>query len=126
MTPVKQKELLQLAEKWFADVVMENHKANTLKLADLSQFQVNPFLQTYLAAYFAGEVMPESLARVLVLPRVLGTSINTSFGTNIQKFTTEVLQDVFGSTTEGIDIEFNDALNGNKVYCQVKIGRAHV
>jgi Type II restriction endonuclease EcoO109I len=122
MTLKEQNRLLALAKTWFADVVMENHKANTLKLADLSQFQINPFLHTYLAAFLTGEATSEALAKVLLLPRILGTSINTSFGTQIQKFTTDVLSEVFGSTTDGIDIEFVDAQTKAKTYCQVKLG----
>lgn len=60
-------------------------------------------------------------AKALLYPRVLGTSITTSFGTNIQKFTNEVLSS-YGSTTSGIDIEFIDQLNQNKIYCQLKSG----
>jgi Type II restriction endonuclease EcoO109I len=122
MNASEQNKLLGLARTWFAEVVMENHKANTLKLTKLSKFQVNPFLHTYLAAFLTGEVTPDSLAKVLLLPRILGTSINTSFGTQIQKFTTDVLSEVFGSTTDGIDIEFMDAVTGIKTYCQVKLG----
>jgi Type II restriction endonuclease EcoO109I len=122
MTPKEQKHLLQQASTWFSTVIMENHRANTEKLADLNEFKINPFLHHYLAAFLTGEVTPQSLARVLILPRVLGTSINTSFGTAIQKFTTEVLRDVFGSTTDGIDIEFTDALTGQKTFAQVKLG----
>jgi hypothetical protein len=122
MTPKEQRHLLQQARTWFSAVIMENHRNNTEKLVDLKEFQINPFLHHYLAAFLTGEVTPESLARVLILPRVLGTSINTSFGTAIQKFTTEVLRDVFGSTTDGIDIEFIDALTGQKTFAQVKLG----
>ncbi|NJN39005.1 MAG: restriction endonuclease, partial [Acaryochloridaceae cyanobacterium CSU_3_4] len=57
----------------------------------------------------------------LIYPRILGTSITTSFGTNIQKFTNDVL-DAFGSTTSGIDIEFIDQVDGHKKYCQLKAG----
>ncbi len=56
-----------------------------------------------------------------MLPRVLGTSITTSFGQNIQSFT-NILLDAFGSTTSGIDIEFIDQLDGYKKYCQLKLG----
>jgi hypothetical protein len=122
MDTKEQNRLLEQAGDWFAQVVMENHRANTAKLADLREFNVNPFLATYLAAFHSGKLSPETVARALVLPRVLGTSITTSFGTNIQKFTTDVLQEVFGSTTDGIDIEFTDALNGQKTYAQVKLG----
>jgi len=63
----------------------------------------------------------DSIARALVYPRILGTSIATSFGQNIQRFCTEVLSG-FGSAISGVDIEFIDQLDGRKKYCQVKSG----
>lgn len=122
MDTAQQDALLEKAAQWFSSVVMENHKANTTKLANPKEFDINPFLAPYLAAFHGGALTPETVARALILPRVLGTSITTSFGTNIQKFTTEVLQEVFGSTTDGIDIEFQDAITGQKTYAQVKLG----
>ena len=64
-----------------------------------------------------------SLAKALVYPRILGTSINTSFGQNIQIFISN-LAEVTGcaSGINGIDIEFIDALDGRKKYCQCKAG----
>ncbi|MCF6312247.1 MAG: hypothetical protein L3J39_07325 [Verrucomicrobiales bacterium] len=47
--------------------------------------------------------------------------MTTSFGTNIQKFANDVLGS-FGSVTSGIDIEFEDQLDGLKKYCQLKSG----
>lgn len=122
MDKSQQDALLSKAAHWFSSVIMENHKTNTIKLKNPKEFDINPFLVTYLAAFHGGDLCPETVARALVLPRVLGTSITTSFGTNIQKFTTEVLKEVFGSTTDGIDIEFNDALTGQKTYAQIKLG----
>ena len=52
---------------------------------------------------------------------MLGTSITTSFGTNIQRFANDVLES-FGSTTSGIDIEFIDQIDQKKKYCQLKAG----
>lgn len=122
MNQIEQNLLLEKAASWFSDVIMKNHKINTAKLADPDKFDINPFLVTYLAAFHGGELNPTTVASALILPRVLGTSITTSFGTNIQKFTTDVLKEVFGSTTDGIDIEFNDAITGKKTYAQVKLG----
>ena len=75
----------------------------------------------YLANFLKGDDKARSIAEALVLPRVLGSSINTSFGMRIQKLISELFQG-FGSTTPGIDIEFIDALDGNKKYCQLKSG----
>lgn len=56
-------------------------------------------------------------------PRILGTSLNTSFGQNVQIFISQ-LQDVVGGASgiDGIDIEFVDAIDGRRKYCQCKTG----
>jgi hypothetical protein len=91
-------EILESAKNWFRETIVENHAKNALKLVDASKFNINPFLAVYLANFLTGNSSKESIAKALVYARVLGTSINTSFGQNIQKFTSEVL-DGFGSTT---------------------------
>ena len=89
----------------------------------LKDFKINPFLVNYLAAFLCGNTEPESLAKALVYPRILGTSISTSFGQNIQIFISSLAQ-IAGSASgiDGIDIEFIDALDGRKKYCQCKAG----
>lgn len=114
-------EILEKAKYFFKEKVAKNHKKNTEKLADLKQFDINPFLQKYLANFAFGNDTPENLAKVLLYPRILGTSINTTFGTQLQYFCNEVLES-FASTTSGIDIEFNDAIDGRHKYCQIKSG----
>ena len=71
--------------------------------------------------FLKGNDKPRSIAEALILPRILGSSINTSFGMRIQKLISELFEG-FGSTTPGIDIEFIDALDGRKKYCQLKSG----
>jgi len=115
-------EVLRKAGNWFIDVVLANHKKNTEKLTDISQFQINPMLHPYLATFIEGEVTPKSLATALVYPRVLATSITTSFGTNIQHFISEVLVNAYGSLASGIDIEFIDKVDQRTKYCQLKLG----
>lgn len=89
----------------------------------LKDFKINPFLVNYLAAFLCGNTEPESLAKALVYPRILGTSINTSFGQNIQIFISSLAQ-IAGNASgiDGIDIEFIDALDNRKKYCQCKAG----
>ncbi len=74
-----------------------------------------------MANFLTGNDNPKSIAKALVLPRVLGSSISTSFGMKIQKLISELFEG-FGSTTSGIDIEFIDAIDGRKKYCQLKSG----
>jgi len=114
-------EILNKAKEWFRNTIAANHIANTKKLNKSSEFNINPFLAVYLANFLTGNSSALSIAKALIYPRVLGTSITTSFGTNIQKFTNDVL-DAFGSTTLGIDIEFIDQVDGHKKYCQLKAG----
>jgi hypothetical protein len=110
-------EILDKAKEWFRNIIAVNHIANTRKLKKSSEFNINPFLAIYLANFLTGNSSAKSIAKALIYPRILGTSITTSFGTNIQKFTNDVL-DAFGSTTPGIDIEFVDRIDGHKKYCQ--------
>ncbi len=114
MTPTERQKILDQAAEWFSKVVIANHLKNTRKLASIDEFHINPFLVSYLATFFDGKPTPESIARALLFPRVLGTSITTSFGTNMQSFISSVLKDSFGSMVSGIDIEFLDAVDGRR------------
>lgn len=115
-------QILNNAREWFRSTIAANHIVNTLKLVDPNEFKINPFLAVYLSNFLTGNTSPEGIAKALVYPRVLGTSITTSFGTNIQSFTSNVLGNAFGSTTTGIDIEFIDCVDGRRKYCQIKSG----
>jgi len=121
MTNEEKIEVLQKFKVWFKGSLIESHIKNTEKLKDISEFKINPFLLYYLANFLEGNSDYTSLAKALVYPRVLGTSITTSFGTQIQSFITKVLG-AYGSTTRGIDIEFIDHYDGRKKYCQLKSG----
>jgi len=114
--------LLKKAKDFFRDEIVEAHITKSCKNASkLSSYNVNPFLFKYLANFLKGDDSPRSIAEALVLPRVLGSSINTSFGMRIQKLISELFEG-FGSATPGIDIEYTDAIDGKKKYCQLKSG----
>ncbi len=122
MTKKEKGEILLKFKLWFKDSLIESHKKNTEKLKDINEFNINPFLLYYLSIFLEGNSNPESLAKVLVYPRVLGTSITTSFGSLMQgKFITKVLG-AYGSSIAGIDMEFIDQLDNRKKYCQLKSG----
>ncbi|MBP5506173.1 MAG: restriction endonuclease [Bacteroidales bacterium] len=119
----KQKESIIISGKtYFRQIIIPNHLRSLQELR-LKDFKINPFLVNYLAAFLCGNTEPESLAKALVYPRILGTSINTSFGQNIQVFISQLAQ-IAGNASgiTGIDIEFIDALDGRKKYCQCKAG----
>lgn len=113
--------IIKKAKIWMRDDLIESHRVNTEKLVDIDEFNINPFLLPYLGNYLEGNTDPITLAKVLLYPRILGTSITTSFGTRMQRFITVVLEG-FGSTTEGIDIEFIDKIDNRKKYAQLKSG----
>lgn len=122
MKKVQKQAIIRSGKEYFRSMIIPNHLRNLEKLS-LSSFNFNPFLINYLAAFLCGNTEPESLARALVYPRILGTSLNTSFGQNIQVFISQ-LQEVVGGASgiDGIDIEFVDALDGRRKYCQCKAG----
>lgn len=122
MTESQKKAIIASAKDYFKTIIIPNH-VKGLKELKLKDFNINPFLINYLAAFICGDTSPKSLAKALVYPRILGTSINTSFGLNIQIFISG-LEEVTGNASgiEGIDLEFIDAIDGRKKYCQLKAG----
>ncbi|GAA4063663.1 PmeII family type II restriction endonuclease [Amphibacillus indicireducens] len=113
--------IIEKGKDFFIKEIIPSHLANTKKLVKLKEFNLNPFLDKYKANFLTGNIEPLSIAKALVYPRVLGTSINTTFGNKLQRFCSEVLEG-YASTTSGIDIEYIDKLDGHKKYCQIKAG----
>lgn len=121
MTKAEKENILQKATKVFAEKIALPHKANIEKCSDPEEFSINPFLQGYLAKLLCGDTSPKSIAMSLIYPRVLGTSITTTFGNQIQYFCSEVLQG-YGSRIPGLDLEFIDSVDKRRKYCQLKAG----
>lgn len=122
MTEEQKTAIIESGKSFFRQSIIPNHLKNLQRL-QLKDFDINPFLINYIAAFLCGDTTPNSLAKALVYPRILGTSLNTSFGQNIQIFISQLAQ-VAGcaSGIDGIDIEFIDAIDGRKKYCQCKAG----
>ncbi|MFD2672165.1 PmeII family type II restriction endonuclease [Marinicrinis sediminis] len=114
-------QIIENAKDFFRTEIVPNHIKKTEECRDLKAFRLNPFLDKYKASFITGNIEAISIAKALVYPRIIGTSINTIFGNKLQKFCSEVLEG-FASTTSGIDIEFIDKLDGKRKYCQVKAG----
>lgn len=121
MTNAERTALLAQAKTFFRTRIAANHRQNTAKLSNIREFTINPFTHKYLAQFAFGDSSAESMAKALVYPRVLGTSIATTFGTQLQYFCNEVLAS-YASVVSGIDIEFEDSTDGRKKYCQIKAG----
>lgn len=122
MTEQQKQAIIESGKDYFRCKIIPSHLKNLEKL-QLKDFNVNPFLINYLAAFLCGNTEPESLAKALIYPRILGSSINTSFGQNIQIFISQ-LSEITGNASgiDGVDIEFVDALDGRRKYCQCKAG----
>jgi hypothetical protein len=121
MTPEEKQVILQKAKQFFKEKIVMNHIKNTQKLKNISEFKINPFLKKYSANFAFGNSDSKCIAKALLYPRILGTSINTSFGTQMQYFCKDVLSG-FASIIPGIDIEFVDQVDGRHKYCQIKSG----
>jgi hypothetical protein len=127
--PLKKMTSAQLAahleneiEKWFADTVIENNKKAIQKLNKASSFEINRYLAPYVSQATTGSITAEGIARGLIQGRAMVTSLNTSFGDRMQIFITNQIKEVVGSAIAGIDIEFEDCIDGQKKYAQVKAG----
>jgi hypothetical protein len=115
-------ELLNEIVRYFEVNIFENHiNASLKKHSKIKNYNINPIVVKYLSKVLENNYSPEGVAKALFYPRVLGTSINTSFGTNIQKMFIK-LNLAEGSAIKGIDIEFFDKIDGRKKWCQLKSG----
>lgn len=122
MDITQQKLLIDRAKTYIKEEIVSPHLNKACENASkLSSYNVNPFLVKYLANFLKGNDSPRSIAEALILPRILGSSINTSFGMKAQKLISEIFEG-FGSTTSGIDIEFFDEVDRRRKYCQLKSG----
>src|ERR1700761_2278952 len=97
MSKIEKGKIIEIFKDWFRNELVISHKRNTEKLKDLNEFKINPFLIYYLSNYLEGNSDSKSLAKALIYPRVLGTSITTSFGMRMQDFVTKLLEDTQGS-----------------------------
>lgn len=113
-------QIIDKAKIFFREEIAKSHIQNIKKLS-LKSFNLNPFLDKYKANILTGNASALSIAKALVYPRVLGSSINTTFGNKLQKFCSTILEG-YASTTTGIDIEFIDLIDGRRKYCQIKSG----
>lgn len=99
-----------------------NHIDASLKIhSKLKSYKINPIVVKYLSKVLDNNYSAEGVAKALFYPRVLGTSINTSFGTNIQNMFVD-LGIADGSKIKGMDIEFTDKIDKRKKWCQLKSG----
>ena len=107
---------------YFETYIFKNHIEACMKThSKLKSYNINPIVVKYLSKVLEGNYTPEGVAKALYYPRVLGTSINTSFGTRIQNMFVE-LEIANGSLIKGMDIEFIDKVDNRKKWCQLKSG----
>jgi hypothetical protein len=119
---MKEQELLKIVTEYFRIKIFENHKNNVLRNhTKLKSYKINPIIVKYLSKVLEDDFTPLGIAKALFFPRVLGTSINTTFGTRIQNMFVE-LGLAEGSLIKGMDIEFIDKVDGQKKWCQLKSG----
>lgn len=119
---MNQNELIEIVTAYFENKIFFNHKKNVIKThSKLKSYKINPIVVKYLSKILEDDFTPIGIAKALYYPRVLGTSINTSFGTRIQNMFVE-LGLAQGSLIKGMDIEFKDKIDGRKKWCQLKSG----
>jgi Type II restriction endonuclease EcoO109I len=116
------KDLAEAIVNYFDEKIFKNHIKASLEVhSTLKSYTINPIVVKYLSKVLVNDYTPEGVAKALFYPRVLGTSINTSFGTRIQNMFVE-LGIAEGSKIKGMDIEFVDKIDKRKKWCQLKSG----
>ena len=109
-------------ENWFSATFIPRQEVLLQKWVKGENHNINPYLVAYKSAALTGGKTPEGIAEALITLSWLGQGLSTSFGMLFQTHLTNILQDVYGSTTSGIDLEFLDHFDGRKKYAQIKLG----
>jgi hypothetical protein len=138
----KSENLIRDFETWYAEVVIKRQVDNVRKAGKIEVHTFNPFLAPLTYAFFtdrdalinepsaseSANMIAHGIAKALVYQKVAGTSMSTSFGTNIQKFiATQLEKRGLGGATlvSGMDIEFiaNKGTPEERTkYMQIKAG----
>lgn len=119
---MNEQELINRIVEYFRINIFEKHIISSMtNNCRLRSYNINPIVVKYLSKILENNYSPEGVAKALYYPRVLGTSINTSFGTRIQNMFVD-LQIAEGSMIKGMDIEFVDKVDNRKKWCQLKAG----
>jgi len=117
-----QEELISEIVEYFKVYIFENHITASINThSKLKSYNINPIVVKYLSKVLENNYSPTGVAKALFYPRVLGTSINTSFGTRIQNMFVD-LKIAEGSLIKGMDIEFIDKIDNRRKWCQLKSG----
>lgn len=115
-------ELIDKIVSYIKTDIFENHIRASIKLnSRLKTYKINPIVVKYLSKMLENGYTPLGVAKALYYPRVLSTSITTSFGTRIQKMFVK-LGIAKGSLLDGMDIEFFDLKDNVNRWCQLKSG----
>ncbi len=81
------KILTQKIVEYFDKNIFNNHIDASLKVhSKLKSYNINPIVVKYLSKVLEDNYSAEGNGKALFYPRVLGTSINTSFETRISKY----------------------------------------
>ncbi len=117
-----QEETIQEIVEYFKIYIFENHITASINThSKLKSYNINPIVVKYLSKVLENDYTAIGVAKALYYPRVLGTSINTSFGTRIQSMFVD-LKIAEGSLIKGMDIEFVDKIDNRSKWCQLKSG----
>jgi hypothetical protein len=117
----EQETITQVVE-YLDKKIFQQLKLNTIREhTRLRSYKINPILVKYLSKVLEDNFTAAGIARALFYPRVLGTSVTTSFGSNIQKMFVD-LGLASGSLIKGMDIEFTDKVDNTHKWCQLKSG----
>lgn len=117
-----QNDIIEEIVEYFRVYIFENHITASINThSKLKSYNINPIVVKYLSKVLENDYTPVGVAKALFYPRVLGTSINTSFGTRIQNMFVD-LKIAEGSLIKGMDIEFMDKIDNRRKWCQLKSG----
>lgn len=121
MTEQQKQAIFDCGKEYFRRTIIPNHKSKFESLG-LNDFKIDFSIIKFLTASHCKTTETQDLlAKALIYPKVIETSINTCFEQNSQSFMSQLLQ-VIGEPSEinGIDFEYVDTIDGRRKYCLCK------
>lgn len=114
-------EMVEILSEYFHAEFANIIREKLVKGHALKSFNINPVAIAALTGGVLGSCNAKNAAKALIYPRVFGTSINTTFGDMMQRLCTNHLG-ALASSTQGMDIEFTNKVNGERIIMQLKAG----
>jgi len=119
MKKTQKEAIIECGREFFKKTIKLDH-IKSIEDLRLKDFKLKPTVVNCITSYTLGRNTPKSVARALIHSVILETYANKISKKKVQRFVSKIAEITCNTSNyEGIDMEFIDAIDGRKKYCQV-------